>query len=105
MSKLSLTVTKPTLVVTNAAKSTVAGKSTAGAKPTASPKYAAADESEDQHSHSTVSASLEEVPKVELDKLYKTIELELRSNDPSVVSSYAKFATTAASHLDVPAQR
>lgn len=47
----------------------------------------------------------EEPLKVELDKLYKTIELELRSNDPAVVRSFAAFATNAATNLDVPSQR
>ncbi|XP_017783730.1 PREDICTED: 28S ribosomal protein S10, mitochondrial [Nicrophorus vespilloides] len=36
-----------------------------------------------------------------IDKLYKTIELELRGNDSAVLNSFAKFATTAGKHLDV----
>lgn len=37
----------------------------------------------------------------ELDKLYKTVELELRGNDPAVLKSFAKFATTTGQHLDI----
>lgn len=37
----------------------------------------------------------------ELDSLYKTIELELRGNEPAVLKSFAKFATTAGTYLDV----
>ncbi|KAF2902244.1 hypothetical protein ILUMI_03942 [Ignelater luminosus] len=40
----------------------------------------------------------------ELDKLYKIVELELRGNDPAVLRSFAKFATTAGQHLDVEAK-
>lgn len=41
----------------------------------------------------------------ELDKLYKSVELELKSNDSAVLKSFAKFSTTAAAHLDIDAQR
>ncbi|KAK9875596.1 hypothetical protein WA026_009399 [Henosepilachna vigintioctopunctata] len=44
--------------------------------------------------------TLEPAP-VELDKLYKTMQIELRGNDPAVLNSYVKFATTAGNHLDV----
>ena len=37
----------------------------------------------------------------EVDKLYKYVELEMRGNDKAVLSSYTKFATTAAQHLDI----
>lgn len=40
----------------------------------------------------------------ELDKLYKIVELELRGNDPAVLRSFAKFATSAGQHLDVQAK-
>lgn len=36
------------------------------------------------------------------DKLYKTIELELRSADPAVMKSYEKFVRSAAGHLGIP---
>lgn len=35
------------------------------------------------------------------DKLYKTIELELKSSEPAVLKSYEYFVTTAANHLGV----
>ncbi|XP_031340631.1 28S ribosomal protein S10, mitochondrial [Photinus pyralis] len=37
----------------------------------------------------------------EPDKLYKLVELELRGNEPAVLKSFVKFATTAANHLNV----
>ncbi|KAF5285028.1 hypothetical protein FQR65_LT02340 [Abscondita terminalis] len=37
----------------------------------------------------------------ESDKLFKIVELELRGNEPAVLKSFAKFATTAGQHLDV----
>lgn len=37
----------------------------------------------------------------ELDKLYKTIEFECRSNDPAVLRSYTHFATMAANELGI----
>lgn len=36
------------------------------------------------------------------DKLYKTIELELKSSEPAVLKSYEHFVTTTARQLDVP---
>jgi len=35
------------------------------------------------------------------DKLYKTIELEIKSSEPAVLRSYEKFISTAASHMGV----
>jgi len=37
----------------------------------------------------------------ELDKLYKTVEFECRSNDPAVLRSYTQFATMAANELGI----
>lgn len=37
----------------------------------------------------------------ELDKLYKTIEFECRSNDPAVLRSYTNFTTMAANELGI----
>lgn len=34
-----------------------------------------------------------------LDKLYKTLELELRGNDPAVLKSFSKFALTSGHHF------
>lgn len=42
-----------------------------------------------------------EVDNGEDDKLYKRLEIELRSIDPAVMKSYATFATTAAKHLNI----
>lgn len=39
------------------------------------------------------------------DKLYKTLELELRGHDVAVLKSFVKFATTAGNHLDVQSKR
>lgn len=36
-----------------------------------------------------------------LDKLYKTLEIELRGNDPAVLKSYSKFAVTTGKHFDL----
>jgi hypothetical protein len=35
------------------------------------------------------------------DKLYKSIEIELRGVDPAVLKSYTTFATSAAEHLGI----
>jgi small subunit ribosomal protein S10 len=35
------------------------------------------------------------------DKLFKSIEIELRGVDPAVLKSYTTFATTAAQHLGI----
>lgn len=35
------------------------------------------------------------------DKLYKSLEIELRGHDPMVMKSYVKFSTAAAKHLDI----
>jgi len=37
----------------------------------------------------------------ELDKLYRTVEVEVRGNDPAVLKSYSWFATTAAAELGI----
>lgn len=37
----------------------------------------------------------------ESDKLFKRLELEIRGHDPAVMKSYVKFATTAATHLNI----
>lgn len=37
----------------------------------------------------------------EPDKLYKIVELELRSNDKAVLNSFSKFATIAGGHLGI----
>ncbi|KAL3265828.1 hypothetical protein HHI36_010024 [Cryptolaemus montrouzieri] len=42
-----------------------------------------------------------EAAAVELDKLYKTVQIELRGNDPAVLTSFVKFATTAGNYLNV----
>ncbi|NP_001040362.1 28S ribosomal protein S10, mitochondrial [Bombyx mandarina] len=41
------------------------------------------------------------VPPVELDKLYKRVELEMRGIDPAVLLSYSWFCVAAASHLGI----
>ncbi|CAD6991465.1 28S ribosomal protein S10, mitochondrial [Ceratitis capitata] len=41
------------------------------------------------------------VAAVEKDKLFSKLEIELRGVDPAVLKSYAWFATTAASHLNI----
>lgn len=38
---------------------------------------------------------------VELDKLYKRVELEMRGIDPAVLLSYSWFCVAAASHLGI----
>ncbi|CAH0597696.1 unnamed protein product [Chrysodeixis includens] len=40
-------------------------------------------------------------PTVELDKLYKRVELEMRGIDPAVLLSYSWFCVAAASHLGI----
>ncbi|XP_076326385.1 mitochondrial ribosomal protein S10 isoform X2 [Tachypleus tridentatus] len=42
-----------------------------------------------------------ETKKLEMDKLYKTIELEVRGHDPAVLKSYKWFASEAARKLDI----
>ncbi|VEN62339.1 unnamed protein product [Callosobruchus maculatus] len=37
----------------------------------------------------------------EPDKLYRIVELELRGNDPAVLKSFCKFATTTGKHFDL----
>ncbi|CAG9569224.1 unnamed protein product [Danaus chrysippus] len=45
---------------------------------------------------------IEDVPSaVELDKLYKRVELEMRGIDPAVLLSYSWFCIAAASHLGI----
>lgn len=44
---------------------------------------------------------IEPEPEQEDDKLYKRLEIELRSHDKAVMKSYVKFATTAANHLNI----
>lgn len=46
---------------------------------------------------------LEAVPPshVDLDKLYKRVELEMRGIDPAVLLSYSWFCIAAASHLGI----
>lgn len=51
---------------------------------------------------------IEEVPaqsNVELDKLYKRVELEMRGIDPAVLLSYSWFCVAAASHLGIEVTR
>ncbi|XP_063994232.1 small ribosomal subunit protein uS10m [Diachasmimorpha longicaudata] len=40
-----------------------------------------------------------------LDKLYKKIEIEVRGNDPAVLTSYGVFSTEAATHLGITVGR
>lgn len=35
------------------------------------------------------------------DKLYKSLEIELRSHDPMVMKSYVQFSREAAKYLDI----
>lgn len=45
---------------------------------------------------------IEQVPtSIELDKLYKRVELEMRGIDPAVLLSYSWFCIAAASHLGI----
>lgn len=45
---------------------------------------------------------IEQMPAaVELDKLYKRVELEMRGIDPAVLLSYSWFCVAAASHLGI----
>lgn len=39
--------------------------------------------------------------KIENDKLYKSLEIELRGHDPMVMKSYVQFSRAAAQHLDI----
>ncbi|XP_034174857.1 mitochondrial ribosomal protein S10 [Osmia lignaria lignaria] len=48
---------------------------------------------------STSTSSFEESS---VDKLYKTITVEVRGNDPAVLNSYTTFSHMAATHLDIP---
>lgn len=59
-----------------------------------------------KHPFSTITeaAKLSETPQPELDKLYKTVEVELRGNDPAVLNSYVKFAKTTGNYLNVESQ-
>ncbi|XP_043581472.1 28S ribosomal protein S10, mitochondrial [Bombus pyrosoma] len=41
----------------------------------------------------------------EPDKLYKKLEIEVRGNDPAVLSSYGEFAVMVAGHLDITVGR
>ncbi|XP_078037234.1 mitochondrial ribosomal protein S10 [Augochlora pura] len=47
------------------------------------------------------SAAAEPVP----DKLYKKLEIEVRGNDPAVLSSYGQFAVMAANNLNITVGR
>lgn len=51
------------------------------------------------------SATNAEKQEQESDTLYKKLELEIRGHDPAVMKSYVKFATTAASHLNIEVGR
>lgn len=53
----------------------------------------------------SVSPKIVEEGNEELDKLYKIVELELKGNDPAVLKSFAQFATTTGSHLDIECKR
>jgi len=44
-------------------------------------------------------------PKIELDKLYKTLQLEVLAYEPSVLDSYQWFVITSATHLNIPVGR
>ncbi|XKL64400.1 hypothetical protein PGB90_004486 [Kerria lacca] len=50
---------------------------------------------------STIPDTAETLAIEEPDKLYKTIEIELKGNDPEVMKSYSKFAQMAADHLEI----
>ncbi|KAG7213007.1 hypothetical protein KM043_002344 [Ampulex compressa] len=47
-------------------------------------------------------ASMLSIQEVKPDKLYKKIAIEVRGNDKAVLKSYAEFAITAATHLEIP---
>lgn len=50
----------------------------------------------------TIQKPTEQVPTtIELDKLYKRVELEMRGIDPAVLLSYSWFCVAAASHLGI----
>ncbi|XP_048001600.1 28S ribosomal protein S10, mitochondrial [Leguminivora glycinivorella] len=49
-----------------------------------------------------VPKTIQDIPStVELDKLYKKVELEMRGIDPAVLLSYSWFCVAAASHLGI----
>ncbi|KAG6449055.1 28S ribosomal protein S10, mitochondrial [Manduca sexta] len=50
-----------------------------------------------------ITKAIEDVtpPAMELDKLYKRVELEMRGIDPAVLLSYSWFCVAAASHLGI----
>lgn len=50
---------------------------------------------------SLVNVNSAELPVSEPDKLYKRVELEIRSNEPAVLKSYSWFAKTSAEHLGI----
>uniref|UniRef100_A0A0K8SXB7 Small ribosomal subunit protein uS10m n=2 Tax=Lygus hesperus TaxID=30085 RepID=A0A0K8SXB7_LYGHE len=50
---------------------------------------------------SSSAGQTQDVSDVELDKLYKVVELELRGNDPAVLKSYKSFTQAACGHLNV----
>ncbi|XP_044748271.1 28S ribosomal protein S10, mitochondrial isoform X2 [Coccinella septempunctata] len=52
----------------------------------------------------TQAANVAETSQEELDKLFKTVEVELRGNDPAVLNSFIKFAKTAGNHLNIQSQ-
>ncbi|CAK1594591.1 unnamed protein product [Parnassius mnemosyne] len=50
---------------------------------------------------SPLSKPVDNAPSLELDKLYKRVELEMRGIDPAVLLSYSWFCIAAASHLGI----
>uniref|UniRef100_A0A0C9QWF7 Small ribosomal subunit protein uS10m n=1 Tax=Fopius arisanus TaxID=64838 RepID=A0A0C9QWF7_9HYME len=52
---------------------------------------------------STIAEPAQQPPR--LDKLYKKIEIEVRGNDPAVLTSYGIFSTEAAKHLGITVGR
>ncbi|KAF7285694.1 mitochondrial ribosomal protein S10 [Rhynchophorus ferrugineus] len=52
-----------------------------------------------QRCFSSVAASEAISSESETDKLIKTLELEVRGNDPAVLKSFCKFAVTAGNHF------
>nr|CAI5822284.1 unnamed protein product [Callosobruchus analis] len=46
-------------------------------------------------------SSVKSITSDEPDKLYRVVELELRGNDPAVLKSFCKFATSTGKHLDI----
>lgn len=55
-------------------------------------------------STSTEATKLVDTPQIELDKLFKIVELELRGNDPAVLNSFVKFAKTAGNHFNIQSE-